>query len=198
MSVVSKFNYLGVLLDENLSFAPHSEKVQNSGDVKLKHLRRLKKYMDESLALLMYKQMIMPALEYCDFLVESGPVGLAEGLQTIQNHCLRCCLGIIDPRLITREALHIRCKCNWLWSRRQRNLLSLMYKHTRNPDNLIVPARTLCSNVMMKIKLQRPKGQLYRDSPLYRGSFLWDKVPPNKQEIVTYDLFMNTVKNLVL
>ena len=65
-------------------------------------------------------------------------------------------------------------------------LLSLMYKHSRNPDNLIVPVRVLRSNVMMKLKLQRPGGYLYPKSPLYRGAVEWDKLPPDKQEILTH------------
>ena len=97
LKVVPKFNYLGVLIDSHISFEAHCNKVISSGNVKLKHLRRLKKYMDESLALLMYKQMILPALDYCDFILESASDTLTESLQTIQNHCLRCCLNIFDP-----------------------------------------------------------------------------------------------------
>ena len=78
------------------------------------------------------------------------------------------------------------------------NLLGLMYKQSRNPDNLVVPVRALRSNKLMKLKLQRPKGQLYRDSPLYRGSFNWDKLTPERQQIVTLDLFVNTIKKETL
>ena len=70
-----------------------------------------------------------------------------------------------------------------------------MYKHTREPTNLIVPGRVLRSNAKMLIRLQRPVGQLYRDSPLYRGSFFWDKLLPAEQKILTHNLFMNKIKS---
>ena len=165
-----------------------------SGNCKLRHLRNLKKYMDRELSLLMFRQMILPTFEYCDFVLESGPEGLVQELQTVQNHCLRYCLGIADPRLITRVALHVTCKCKWLHDRRRINLLCLMYKHSRNADNLIIPTRVLRSYVQMKIKLQRPKSQLYRDSPLHRGAALWDKVLPPDQELMSLDLFMAKMK----
>ena len=194
LRVVVKFNYLGVLIDKHLSFEAQCSRVVNSGNVKLKHLRRLKKHMDQELSLLMYKQMILPSLEYCDFVLESGPVGLVEEVQTIQNHCLRCCLGIVDPRLITRIALHTECKCKWLGQRRKENLLVIMYKHTRDEDNLIVPGRVLRSNVMRKVKLQRPSGQLYRDSPLYRGAMEWDKLTVIEQDTDSCAKFAQLIK----
>ena len=44
--------------------------------------------MDTPLALMMYKHIIVPALEYCAFIFESGPNGISKELQTVQNHCL--------------------------------------------------------------------------------------------------------------
>ena len=139
--------------------------------------------------------MILPCFEYADFVVDSGPDGCAKSLQTIQNHCLWCCKGIRDPRLITRTALHADCSINRLHERRRLNILGLMYKHSRYVDNLIAPTRVLRSNAKMLMKLQRPKGQLYSDSPLYRGSFYWNKLDHEVQILVTHKLFMNKIKN---
>ena len=61
-------------------------------------------------------------------------------------------------------------------------------------DNLVVPARILRSNDKRKIKLQCPKGALYRNGPLYRGSMLWDKLDAATQNIVTHRLFMAEIK----
>ena len=193
LKVVSSFNYLGVLIDSTFSFNQHCDSVLKSGDVKLSHLRRLKKHMDTPLALLMYKQMIVPALEYCNFIFGSGPDGMGKELQTIQNHCLRCCLGIVDPRLIRTDALHTSCECDRLAYRRRRSVLSLMYKHSKRADNLIVPNRVLRSNTLLKFKLQRPKGELYRKSPLYRGSLIWNTLDPECQHAATINVFMSKI-----
>ena len=194
LKVVKTFNYLGVLIDSTLSFEKQCNKIISSGRLKLKNLRHLKKYMDSELALLMYKTMIMPTLEYGDVILESGPALLHKEVQTVQNHCLRCCLSIMDPRLIRITELHTTCKCTKLIHRRNVNLLGMVHKFASSPDNVMLPTRVLRSNVNRKIKLQRPKGQCYRDSPMYRGMLLWDKLEAKTQNIMDYDAFMETVK----
>ena len=69
-----------------------------------------------------------------------------------------------------------------------------MYKHTRNPDHLIVDIRVLRSNSNRKVKLQRPKDNLYKKSPLYRGSFLWNKLTAEVQNMATLSLFMKKIQ----
>ena len=194
LKVVKSFNYLGVVMDSKLSFENQCNKVLISGRIKLKHLRRLKKFMDKDLALLMYKQMIMPALEYGDIMLESGPDLLYKSVQTIQNHCLRCCLNILDPRLITIDELHTTCKCIKLVHRRNVNLLSMVHTFASSPDNVIIPVQVLRNNDKRKLKLQRPKGQLYRDSPMYRGMLLWDRLEATTQNIMDHDSFMIAIK----
>ena len=153
--------------------------------------------MDEELALLLYKQMILPVFDYCDVIIESANDTSVEELQTIQNHCLRCCLGIWDPRDITRIALHAQCDCKMLKNRRERSLLSRVYTISRNPENVTLPARELRNADKVKIKTQRPKGQLYRDSPLYRGSIVWDRLKGPHQRQDTRTKFLTEFDMLI-
>ena len=137
LNVVEKFNYLVVTIDSGLSFLAHGEVLISSGRYKLTNLRRLKKFMDFELSLLLYKQIVLPCFEYWDFVVESGPEDLPKEIQTLQNHCLRCCKGIRNPRLISRTALHAECMIKKLSVRRNINLLSLMYKGSLKQDALV-------------------------------------------------------------
>ena len=73
-------------------------------------------------------------------------------------------------------------------------LLGRMYKLAMNPDNCVVATRVLRSNAKVKIRTQRPHGQLYRDSPLYRGVFLWNKVDADVQKLPTYTSFMSKIR----
>ena len=54
----------------------------------------------------------------------------------------------------------------------------------------MVPCRVLRSNAKLKVRLQRPSGQQYRNSPLYRGVSVWGKLLPEGQKITTLGLFM--------
>ena len=138
--------------------------------------------------------MVLPTFDYCDGVIESGPDDLCKEIQTIQNHCLRCCLGILDPRLIGTNELHNECKCKRLVHRRKESMLGSIYKYSRVAENRVVSVRVLRSNDKVKIKSQRPHGQLYRDSPLYRGVYLWNKLDAEVQNLPTLLQFMNKVR----
>ena len=55
---VREFKYLGVLLDDNLTFDKNIEKGINVVNSKIVSLSRLRKYMDQCTSVLLYKQMI--------------------------------------------------------------------------------------------------------------------------------------------
>ena len=194
LKTVKVFNYLGVQIDSVLSFKEHCARVISSGNLKLHNLRHLCKFVDEGLALLMYKQMALGVFDYGDFVLECSNEDLTDEIETIQNHCLRACLRIRDPRTITRVALRARCCCKSLVDRREGNLLCLMYKFAKDPANVVVPVRALRGNVKVKLKLQRPVGEQYRKSPQYRGFLLWNELEPVTQKIDCYRKFVDKVK----
>ena len=191
---VTSFNYLGVMIDSILCFEQQCIKVISSVRLKLSNLRFLRKFIDQDLCILIFKHMIMPVLDYGDFVIESANEEFSESLQILQNHCLRVCVAIYDPRLISRKELHALCFCRTLSERRNYNILNLMYKFSRNPDNVMTPVRVLRDNDKIKFKVQRPKGQLYRNSPLYRGYRLWSKLKAEVQSIESLGKFMNKIK----
>ena len=194
LKTVSVFNYLGVLIDSVLGFKEHCAKVISSCNLKLHNLRHICKFADEGLAILMYKQMVLGVFDYGDFVLESSTDDLIDEIETLQNHCLRACLRIRDPRTITSEALRIRCGCKSLISRRRENLLCIMYKYAGDPENVMVPVRALRGNVKVKLKLQRPGGELYRRSPQYRGFLEWNELDAEVQKLPCYKSFVNDVK----
>ena len=53
--------------------------------------------------------------------------------------------------------------------RRKRNILGLMYQFSQKPNNTVTAPRVLRGDDKVRLKVQRPKGQLYCNSPLYRG-----------------------------
>ena len=193
LDVVSEFNYLGVLIDEVMCFRPQCEKIINSGNLRLYQLRKLRKYIDVNLSLLLFKQMILPVLDYGDIMTDSGPETPVSQIQIIQNHCLRACIGVKDPQLVHRVQLHELCHCETLAVRRERNLLGRIYKLSRNHDNTVVPVRELRGNTKIKIKVQRPKGKFYTDSPLYRGYQAWSKLDAEVQHMDTFTEFITEI-----
>ena len=64
---VDSFKYLGVILDEKLSFTEHVTAVQKKSQQRLHVLRKLRAfYVDPLLLLRLYRSIIEPVLTYCN------------------------------------------------------------------------------------------------------------------------------------
>ena len=81
---VMQFNYLGVIIDFHLSFKAQCQKVWSMSRSRFLQLCDIKQVIDQNLALGIYKSMIIPIFDYCDYITESGPL-LCLRRQTVQN-----------------------------------------------------------------------------------------------------------------
>ena len=93
LKVVTQFNYLGVVIDVDLTFKAQCKKVNSMAFARYLQLCKIKKNIEVEIALEIYKIMILPVFDYCDYVVESGPVAAVRKLQTMQNKSLRVCKG---------------------------------------------------------------------------------------------------------
>ena len=135
--------------------------------------------------------MVLPVVDFRDFVIDGAPKLARKCFQTIQNHFLRCCLDVKDPQLMSREMIHELCLCKKLYIRRKDNLLHIMYKVSLDSDNVIVPARMLRGNIKVQLKVQKSSAALYDKSPLYRGVQHWDRLDP----IIQHSNDKSTFKN---
>ena len=172
---------------------PQCNKVIHLVKTRLVQLRSIKRRSDKHTALLVYKSMILPIMEYSAILIGSGPVWATRKLETLQNDCLRVCEGIRDPRDIHVEQLHTQNGVVMLEERRHRQLLGMMYSLSRDPESVIVPARELRGGTKIKLKLSRPHKDIYYKSPLYRGTQLWDRLDGVKQHSTNRENFLKSL-----
>ena len=75
------------------------------------------------------------------------------------------------------------------------NYAIYMYRESRNLENVVVPVRALRGNDKTKLKVQHPKGELYRKSPKYRGHLAWNKLEGTVQRLDSYEKFVSKVQN---
>ena len=61
---VTQFNFLGFVIDENLSFDPHIQKISNRISRSLGTLNKLKKSLPQHILLMLYNSLILPHLQY--------------------------------------------------------------------------------------------------------------------------------------
>ena len=123
---VPHFNYLGVVLDQHLTFENHAKYTLNRVSSKIYLLTRMRKYLTSRAALLIYKNMILPVLEYGDVFLSSATKENRSKLQKLQNKALKCALGR-DKKYNTSN-LHKEAKLLKLKHRRKLHLLLNMHK----------------------------------------------------------------------
>ena len=72
---VPTFKYLGLILDPTLNYNHHISSVVKTVLYKLMLLAKLKKYLNDNVALLIYKSMILPYLDYADGIFQNSNSG---------------------------------------------------------------------------------------------------------------------------
>lgn len=86
---VKEFKYLGVILDENLTFASHANYICKKISKKINFLCRIGNDLSSWTRLLIYKTIVLPHFNYCSSILYMFSQGDLDTLQKKQNQALR-------------------------------------------------------------------------------------------------------------
>ena len=86
------YTYLGIKLDEQLSLEKRANSLISKVSNKIYHLSQIRSFITKKAAILIYKNMILPILEYGDIFLHSASQKIRKKLQTLKNKALRCAL----------------------------------------------------------------------------------------------------------
>lgn len=129
---VTKYDYLGVAIDQTLSFEYTANVTYARACNKLYLLSLLRKYLSYSSALRIMKSMVMPYLEYVFFVLNACTDRLITRLQRLQNRGLRICQR---ANLRTSVAdLHLKSKCLLVKNKIRMNTLKQMHRIIYKPN----------------------------------------------------------------
>ena len=120
---VKLYRYLGVEIDNQHTMKQHAKNILKTGSHKLYILRHIRKVLTMHAAVLVFKSVFLGVLDYGSIFVSSIPEEMKENIQTLQNHALRCCLNIIDPRDANVIAIHRQVNVSLFKERMIINLL---------------------------------------------------------------------------
>ena len=137
-------------------------------------------------ACLIYKQTILPVLDYCGYIHSGLTSNIQRRLQHLQNRCLRVCRRTNMRHRVAD--LHVECNCDYLDVRYDLQLLLLIRKYLKSEaheaeDFGIILKRANANGALTRsatsVELVYPTDNKlsYRNSPLYRGVDLWNKLP---------------------
>lgn len=180
LELVSMYKYLGIAMTPNISFAPYIKQSIAIVAKKLNILTHLRKYLNQTTLLNVYKTAILPLLEYANVTYSLVAKVLTTKLQRLKNRALR--IIYYHQRLPTEE-LHIKAKLCSLRERASKHLLCLSYKRTLDPERKSqLQGRQILGQQIRSTSIPPDlhwRGS--RTSPMGRCSTLWDDLSASMQ-----------------
>ena len=188
LSKVTSYKYLGITLDEHLNYNLHLNKTIGSVSGKLKQFRRMRGFLNTKAAVMVYKSMLLPILEYGDIFFCAASVANKKRLQTLQNKALRCALG--RGLETSTEQLHAEAGILKLKYRREQHLLNYMFDRAQN-HTLHMPKSSIKTRSQNKklLKIKRPFTEKFKKSLAYLGPKTWNSLPDQFHSALTKNYF---------
>ena len=195
LEIVTSFKYLGIILDGELKYDLYIVEMKRKIGYRIIQLARIRNYMNTKQALEIYKSKILPYFDYGDILYEGTAQQLTKKLQNLQNRALKICLKL-PPRSST-ALVHQTAKVNYLQDRRSTHILRYAYKKCEKADNRLEPRRDTRANDGPRLKYVNAKKMIAKRSVEYKVEIAWNKLPPDKRSLDTYEAFCTDQKQVL-
>ena len=190
----SQYKYLGVILDETMSMEANFNYIFKRLSYKVFQFSKIRHYLDIHSRILVYKQTVLPFVEYAGFLLYLNRKLDIEKLQKLQNKALRMCHNIYNARDVTIKDLHLQSHLNNLLDRREIQLLGLMYDISDNDNYIQVPRAQTRQAEKTVFSTNIVNYDIYKRSPYFTGAALWSKLPVDVQISQNRKVFISRVK----
>ena len=125
LNEVDSYKYLGTILDATLNLDKQLSKINQIIAIKLSTFRKMRYYISEATAIVIYKSTILPILDYNDIIYSLGTELQKDKMQKIQNRALRT---IFRNKTLSTLEMHDQAKVKYLAERREAHTLALMYR----------------------------------------------------------------------
>ena len=146
-----------------------------------------------------YKQTILPILDYILIVTNSSTQCKIKKLQPLQNRAIRTiekCRGYVSTA--DMKELHSKLNLRMLHDRRKIFMLKLMFKLSKEMENVndYRPERVLRTAPKVKMKIAYTDKERVRHSPYYLCNQLWDKIDSSIQSSNTICEFSNKLRTI--
>ena len=196
ISRANNYCYLGVILDEQLNYESHAQNTFRKVKSKLSQLRAMRYCLNKKAMTLIYKNMILPILEYGNIFLSSLSKGTQKAMQVLQNKALKIALNLRHRE--KTNFIHKEASLDKLEVRRKIHTLQFVFKR-KNQLHLLVRfpvGRITRSSKKIKFKLRKPVTEKYKASLSYKGFKLWNQLPASIQTIEDIKCFKHKIKTL--
>ena len=195
---------LGVILDSDLNFNSHINKVTKTAFFHLRNIAKVRPFINQNDAEKLIHAFISSRLDYCNSLFAGLPKKTTERLQLIQNSAARLLTKTkrrehISPVLATLHWLPVTFRIDF-------KVLLLTYKalngqgpsYIANSLTNYTPARTLRSSDTGLLQVTRSSHKKIGDAAFVNyAPKLWNTLPINIREAKTLDTFKKQLKTFL-
>ena len=186
---VNSYVYLGINLDDSMSLTLFAQHLYNRIQIKIFTLSKIRKLIDKYTANTIYKQTILPILDYGSFLLDSCTQKSRDDLQKLQNKALRMIHGFKLLNAPNTEILHNMSNLLSLRQRREKQLLHLMLWHSKSKEHLLKKDVRTRLQGKINFKVLPLKTRRYINSPMNRGNVLWNRLTQEEQLTFSNQMF---------
>ena len=190
---ITHYKYLGIELDNNLNYKLHANNVYNVVAHKIYLLSKIRGFVSNKVALLIYKTKILPYLDYGDIFYMNTNMGILNKLQKLQNKALKICIN--SPWRTETDMVHNYTKIAKLDHRRTCHLRNFIHKRRDKEiyiDNTEFNTRRRDAVIM---KISRVECRMYERSVYHRGAKEWTSLPVYDRSLESYNRFKSLQKH---
>ncbi len=198
---VCTYKYLGVHLDQHLSFNVHLDKLGKKIKSRTFILNRMRNFISQNLACDLYRGLIEPHFMYADIIYDGASKQSRQLLQTKQNNALRVVANV--DRHFSATKVHQDTNVPWLDIMRKERCCTEVYKTLNgisppNVCNMFIRSshdRALRSNSNVQYLPPRNKMVLADKNFVNRAYHYWQEIPVDIRNSVSLPVFKKNVKS---
>ena len=196
---LTSYLYLGVDIDDMLTFKKHYNNTFKNVSHKLFILRKIRYMINVKAALDITKTMLCSVIDYGNIFLSSCTQGDLRDMQILQNNALRCCYGVFDPRDEHILFLHSQANMKMLDIRRKKQIVTCIWRNLKKGViQTAQPVRQNRSAEAPSIYLPIPKTELFKKSVYYLGANLWNTLPVSLRLLDDIENFKLEIDKIII
>ena len=188
------FRYLSMNLDQTLNFKYHLDSMLSNISFKLYLFNKIRRFVNEKSAIIIYKSMLIPFFDYCDIVfMFSGGKELSK-LDRHHHRGLRICTNSYGK--IDELELYNKCKISDLDTRKRVHLRNYMFK---NKDFCIED-----DNINTRLhdgpvfNVTHPNSESIKRGVMYAGALEWNDLDADVRNIEEFSTFKKIQKSWMI
>ena len=150
---------------------------------------RMRYFINEKTALMLYKALILPLLDYNDIIYGLLTKQQCDKMQKKTNRALRV---VFRDTILSVKELHDNAKLDLLETRRSKHLIALMFNRAQQDSFIDTTQRKTRQGDAILLKVPKPKTRKLESAPQYRGSTMWNELPVGVRKSKTKLQFKHT------